>query len=222
MAEEPIQRLLKTTPFFQALDSESLAVLSESITVRHYEPEQVVFLEDTPFAGLHFVESGVGKLYSVSDKGREYVLTTLRSGDSCNEVPLIDGGPNPISFAAVEAMTVYVVSKETIEQICQMNPSLYQLIAQNMAVRCRQLVRQVCRLSLLSVTGRLAAFLLTHSNGSNVIELSWTQEELAARLGTVREVVSRALRELQQSEAIATDRQQIEILNRKQLEMLAE
>ena len=88
-------------------------------------------------------------------------------------------------------------------------------------MRCRQLVQRVYNLSFLSVTGRLAAFLLQQMDESNALSRRrWTQDDIAAHLGTVREMVGRAFKELQEAELIAFDRHRIEILDRAGLEEL--
>jgi CRP/FNR family transcriptional regulator len=145
----------------------------------------------------------------------------LRPGDSCNEVPVVDGGPNPASFAALENSTVWVISAESLTRLRRQYPALNEMIIKNLAMRCRQLVQRVYNLSFLSVTGRLAAFLLQQSDEhSELSRQTWTQDEIAAHLGTVREMVARAFRELQEAELIAIDRHRIEILDREGLREL--
>jgi CRP/FNR family transcriptional regulator len=149
------------------------------------------------------------------------VLSNLGPGDSCNEVPVVDGGPNPASLVAVEDSTLWIISKEALACLRQQYPNLNEVIIKSLAMRCRQLVQRVYDLSFLPVTGRLAAFLLQQANERD--ELSrrrWTQDEIAAHLGTVREMVSRAFRELQEAELIAIERHRIEILDREGLEEL--
>ena len=88
-------------------------------------------------------------------------------------------------------------------------------------MRCRQLVQRVYNLSFLSVTGRLAAFLLQQSDEQSALSRRrWTQDEIAAHLGTVREMVGRAFRELHQAKLISLDRHRIEILDREGLKEL--
>lgn len=213
--------LLRSVPFFRQLDEAMLGQLAAEVVSRQYQAGEVIFLEGEPFAGLHIVTKGLAKLYSLSDRGREYVLLVLQSGDSCNEVPIIDNGPNPVNLAAMEETTVWVVSGVALAELRRRDPQLNDVIIKNIAMRCRQLVKQVCRLSFLSVTGRLATFILTHSQGREVLENRWTQEELAGYLGTVREVVSRALRELQRSRLIERQQNMIYILDRDGLEEIA-
>lgn len=213
--------LLKVVPYFQALDENVLAQVAREVVARRYGAGEIIFLEDEPDAGLHLVVEGLCKVYRLSEGGREHVLATLGPGDSCNEVPVVDGGPNPANFAAIEDSTVWVISKEALTRLRQQYPILNEMIIKNLAMRCRQLVQRVYNLSFLSVTGRLAAFLLQQSDDqSELSRHQWTQDEIAAHLGTVREMVGRALRELQQAELIAIDRHRIEILDWEGLEEL--
>ncbi len=213
--------LLKAVPYFQGLNEDALEAVANVVIPRHYQAGELIFLEDDPEAGLHLVVEGLCKVYRISEGGREHVLVDLKPGDSCNEVPVIDGGPNPANFVAVQDSAVWVISGEALTRLRRQYPALNEMIAKNLAMRCRQLVQRVYNLSFLSVTGRLASFLVQQMDERN--ELSrrqWTQDEIAAHLGTVREMVGRAFRELQQAELIAIDRHRIEILDGEGLEEL--
>jgi CRP/FNR family transcriptional regulator len=219
--DEQTRLLLQGVPYFRELDEQALQDVAQAVIIRHYRAGEIIFLEGELEAGLHLVVTGLCKVFRVSEEGREQVLATLTIGDSCNEVPVIDGGPNPASFAAIDDATVWVISQEALARLRQQYPSLNDIIIKNLALRCRQLVQRVYNLSFLSVTGRLAAFLLQQSNHNNQLSRRrWTQDEIAAHLGTVREMVGRAFRELQQAQLIAIDRHQIEILDRAGLEEL--
>ncbi len=212
---------LKAVPYFRALDDEALETVAREVVVRHYQAGELIFLEDDPDAGLHLVVKGVCKVYRLSEGGREQVLAILRPGDSCNEVPVVDGGPNPANLAALEDTTVWVILADSLARLRQQYPMLNDIIIKNLARRCRQLVQRVYNLSFLSVTGRLAAFLLQQSDEhSQLSRRQWTQDEIAAHLGTVREMVGRAFKELQEAKLIVIDRHRIEILDREGLEEL--
>jgi len=206
--------LLQSVPYFRALDDEALEAVAQAVVARRYRAGEIIFLEDDPDAGLHLVAEGLCKVYRLSEGGREQILATLGPGDSCNEVPVVDGGPNPANFAALEDSTVWVISAEALARLRRDYPALSEMIIKNLAMRCRQLVQRVYNLSFLSVTGRLAAFLVKQMDESNRLSRRrWTQDEIAAHLGTVREMVGRAFKELQQAELIAIDRHRIEILD---------
>ena len=210
--------LLKSVPYFGALGDSALADVARSVIPRQYNEGELIFLEDEPNAGLHLIAAGLCKVYRVSEGGREHILATLGPGDSCNEVPVVDGGPNPANLAAIERATVWVITEPALHRLRQRYPALNEMIIRNLAMRCRQLVQRVYNLSFLSVTGRLAAFLVQQTDENNELSRQqWTQDEIAAHLGTVREMVGRAIRELHQAELIAIDRHRIEILDREGL-----
>lgn len=221
LVDENARSLLKAVPYFRALDDNALAAVGKEVITRHYQAGEIIFLEGEPDAGLHLVAEGLCKVYRLSEGGREHVLATLRPGDSCNEVPVVDGGPNPANFAALETSTVWVISAESLSRLRRQYTALNEMIIKNLAMRCRQLVQRVYNLSFLSVTGRLAAFLLQQSDeNSEDGNRRMTQDEIAAHLGTVREMVGRAFRELQDAQLIAIDRHRIEILDREGLKAL--
>ncbi len=221
LVNDQMKRLLKAVPYFQTLDEEVLEAIEQVVIARRYTAGEMIFLEDDPDAGLHVVAEGLGKVYRVSGEGREHVLVNLGPGDSCNEVPVIDGGPNPANFAAVEDTVVWVVSAEALTKLRRQYPQLNELIAKNLAMRCRQLIHRVYNLSFLSVTGRLADFLIEQTSEQNELSRQhWTQDEIATHLGTVREMVGRAFKELQQANLIVFDRHRIKILDREGLKAL--
>ena len=213
--------LIQTVPYFHALDDDALRDVAQEMIERHYHSGELIFMEGEPDAGLHLVAEGHCKVYRLSEGGREHVLATLGPGDSCNEVPVVDGGPNPANFAALEDSTVWIISAEALRRLRRKHPALNDMIITNLAMRCRQLVKRVYNLSFLSVTGRLAAFLLEQSDGqSELSRRTWTQDEMAAHLGTVREMVARACKELHETGLIVIDRHRIEIIDREGLAQL--
>jgi CRP-like cAMP-binding protein len=221
VVDDKAKTLLKAVPYFRVLDDRAIAVVAQEVVTRHYQPGDIIFLEGDPDAGLHLVAEGLGKVFRISENGREQVLAILRPGDSCNEVPVVDGGPNPANLAALELTTTWVITRESLIRLRQQFPALNDIIIKNLAMRCRQLVQRVYNLSFLSVTGRLADFLLQQSDEQSELNRSqWTQDDIAAHLGTVREMVARAFRELQEAHLIKIDRHRIEIIDREGLQKL--
>ena len=215
------KELLQAVPYFAALDDAALADVAAEFIARRYRAGELIFLEGDSEAGLHLVAEGLCKIYRVSEAGREQVLALLKPGDSCNEVPVVDGGPNPANLVAVDDSTVWVITARSLVRLRRRYPPLNDIIINSLAMRCRQLVQRIHNLSFLSVTGRLAAFLLQQGEADTPLSRRrWTQDEIAAHLGTVREMVGRAFRELQHAELIAIDRHRIEILDRDGLREL--
>jgi CRP-like cAMP-binding protein len=213
--------LIRAVPYFADLDDAELAQVQARLAERHYRANQIVFFEEDHCAGLHLVVSGRARVYRMSLEGREQVLALLGPGDSCNEVPAVDGGPNPASCNALEPTTFWVVSREALDQLRQEIPGLNDAIVASLAARCRQLVQRVYNLSFLSVTARVAQFLMWQTEPDHPLSRRrWTQEEIAAEVGTVREVVGRALHQLSEQGLIRLDRHRIHVLDRDGLRAL--
>lgn len=215
------KNLLRAVPYFARLTDPELDEVLVEVIERKYQGGEIIFLEDADDAGLHLVVGGLCKIYRLSEEGREHILTQMKPGDSCNEVPVVDGGPNPANMAAVDDTVVWVITADAMNRLRQQIPSLNDVIIRNLAMRCRQLVKRVYSLTFLPVTGRLAAFLLEQSNEkSQLSRKRWTHDEIAAHLGTVREMVGRAFKDLQQAGYISIDRHRVEIIDRERLKEL--
>jgi CRP/FNR family transcriptional regulator len=194
----------------------------EAVVERRLDAGALGFVEGGSTAGLHLIVEGQAKIVRHSRTGREQVLALLGPGDSCNEVPVVDGGPNPATFIAVEPTVAWVWSRVAMNRLRQQIPDLNETIVSSLAARCRELVDKVYNLSFLSVTARLAAFLLSQADGlgEGLDRRRWTQEEMAAQIGTVREMVARALRNLEEDGLIRFNRHRIEVVDRDGLASL--
>jgi len=122
--------------------------------------------------------------------------------------------PNPATAIALEDATLWLIERATLRRLLLAHPDVALRVLENMADRVVGLVQLVADLSLHSVEVRLARFLLEQAEGGEVVRPRWsTQSELAARLGTVPDVLSRALRTLSEAGLIVVDRQRIQILD---------
>jgi CRP-like cAMP-binding protein len=216
------QHLLQAVPYFEALPEGDLARVAAALTERRLGAGEIGFLEGDLAAGLYLIVEGQAKIVRYSHGGREQVLALLGPGDSCNEVPVVDGGLNPATLVAIEDSVAWIWSRAAMNRLRHKMPHLNEAIIASLAGRCRELVDKIYNLSFLSVTARLAAFLLSHAEGAEE-ELDrhrWTQEEIAATIGTVREMVGRALRNLEADGLIRFNRHRIEVVDREALESL--
>jgi CRP/FNR family transcriptional regulator len=208
--------LLRSLPYFRPLDEDTLASIAPLAVRRTYEPDAVIFLEGEPCAGLFIVDAGHVKIFKASLEGREQILTIIGPRDSFNDVAVFDGGPNPASAQAMDAVELYVIERPSMVSLFDRYPRLAQAVVVVLAARCRMLVGMVEDLSLRSVTGRLAKLLLDQAaQGQEAVPL--TRQQMAARLGTIREMVSRSLRELEDEGLVRREGRQIVIADRAAL-----
>lgn len=208
--------VLQKNSYFSSLGIEPLRELAEHTNLHRYSKGELVFLEGDPCSGLHILDDGLVKLFRISLNGREIIINILTKGSTFNEVPVFDGGLNPVNVAALEESTIWVVDALAIREKMVQYPQFSQAVIHNLTQNLRMLVNMVDQLCLCSVSERLARLLIQRSK-EGMIEYA-TQDQLAARLGTVREVIGRCLRDLEKSGAIRVSKRKIEILDTNVLE----
>lgn len=202
--------LLNRNEYFEGLDTALLNQVTMHMQLREYERGESLFWEGDPCAGLHIIEQGFVKLYRLSPQGRQYIVRVLQEGDTCNEVPTFDGGVNPVNVEALETTQVWVIQADILRALLNQHPEFAQKVINNFAKNLRGLVRMVSEMAFYQVTHRLAR-LINEQSPDELTGTPWTQEQLAARLGTVREVVARSLKELERSGAIQMDKRRIAV-----------
>lgn len=189
--------------------------------LRMYERGEALFWEGDPCSGLHIIEKGFVKLYRLSPQGRQYIVRVLQEGDTCNEVPTFDGGTNPVNVEALETTHVWVIQADILQDLLRKHPAFAQKVINNLGKNLRGLVRMVSEMAFYQVTHRLAR-LISEQTPAELSGTPWTQEQLAARLGTVREVVARSLKELERSGAIHMNKRRIAVSDPDVLEQWAQ
>lgn len=212
--------LLRSISYLSGLEEATLKALAQVALRRRYDAGQMIFLEGDPCAGLFIVESGRVKIFKLSPGGREQILHIFGVGEGFNDVAVLDGGPNPASAMALEPTSVLVIDRPSMVDLLGRYPALSKAIIENLAGRARHLVSLVEDLSLRTVEGRLAKLLLEEAKEADLgrVPRRLTQTQMAARLGTVREVVTRALQKLENEGIIQIERHRIIILDQEALE----
>lgn len=214
-------KLLHKNEYFEGLDEGLLNQVAAHMQLREYERGEALFWEGDPCAGLHIIEQGFVKLYRLSPQGRQYIVRVLQEGDTCNEVPTFDGGTNPVNVEALETTRVWVIQADILHELLQKHPDFAQKVINNLGKNLRGLVRMVSEMAFYQVTHRLAR-LISEQTPDELSGTPWTQEQLAARLGTVREVVARSLKELERSGAIHLNKRRIAVSDPDVLEQWAQ
>ena len=214
--------VLSTIPYFANLDSATLEAISRVAIRRAFEAGQVVFLEGDACSGLYVVQEGWLKSVKISPAGREQVIRFVGPGELFNEIGVFAGGLNQVTVEALEPAVLWIIPRETLLSLMDTHASLCRMITQNLAQRVLYLIGLVEDLSLRTVEERLARLLLEQAQGDTFSRRRWsTQAEMAARLGTVPDVINRALRDLVEEGLIQIERHQIQILDREGLEARA-
>lgn len=172
-------------------------------------------IEGEPAEAMYIVAAGRVKISRVASSGREQVLTVIEPGGHFNSVAIFDDGPCPANADALTDVALLVLPRAAMLELLDAHPQLMRALLKEFATRLRQLVNLVDTLALHTVQGRLAGLLLDQAEaaarGERVAPL--TQAEMAARLGTVREMIGRTLKGFEAQGLIRLDRGAIVVLD---------
>lgn len=197
--------LLKDIPLFAGLSDDDLHRLSLLLTDRYYAKDSVVVSANDAGDALFIVSDGDVKVSLSGENGREIILSTLGAGDFFGEMSLVDGEPRSASVICLTDAHVLRLSRRDFLQLLRSYPSIGINVMTEMCVRLRRADESIGNLALLDVYGRVARFLieLVEESGERVDEGGMllrkipTQQNIASRIGTSRETVSRAFGEFQ-------------------------
>jgi CRP/FNR family transcriptional regulator len=215
MAENQ-EGVLRQTPLFANLTDVEMRALRARVSSRHFQKGELLFNEGDACTGLFLVARGKVRIFKLSSGGREQVLAVEGPGSSFAELPVFDGGKYPASALALEETEVLFISRRDFQNFCREHPDVALKVIAVVGSRLRRLVGIIEELSFTTVRQRLIAAILrmAQTNGTTTkqgiqMELTKSHQDLAAELGTVRELVSRNLSRLQAEGFLEVDGRKI-------------
>lgn len=219
---------LRRVPLFNELSQTELALIAERAVRRKFSPGALIFAEGGACQELLVVEEGSVRLFKTAASGRQQLIGIERAGNTLAEVPLFDGGRHSATASAIAATTLLSLDAEQFRRVCQRHPAVAMKVIKVLGHRLRHLDSLVEELSFSTVRGRLVAYLLRlaretgrHEGSAVEFSLKENNEELAARFGTVRELVSRNLGRLHGDGLIEMSKRKVRIVDLKKLELEA-
>jgi CRP-like cAMP-binding protein len=213
---------LKSILYFSELGLAELESIGKLVFEKTADRAEMVLLEGESAENLYFVASGAVKVFKTSAEGKEQILSIVRPGESFNDVPIFDGGPNPASARAMGPVLLYGIKKNDMKAILRDHPQIALNVIKVLARRVRHLLSLVEDLSFRHVISRVAKILFEHIGGEMGHGPRLTQQEMAAMAGTAREVVGRSLKALEEEGAIKLDRHRIIITDKEALQKIME
>lgn len=220
-----ILKILASIPLFEGLNDDQINELAMIVTDQEFKKGATIFSEGDKGVGFYVVVSGKVKIYKISFEGKEQTLHIFGPGEPFAEVAIFIGSPYPAHAMALEQSRVFFFPRKGFVELIQTYPSLAMNLLASMSMRLKKFSRLIEDLSLKEVPGRLAAHLLLLSNqqdGTMEIRLDIAKSQLASLLGTIPETLSRILAKMSKQEIIRIEGPSIKIIDREQLEMLAE
>ena len=227
MADTPETERLKRVPFFSKLGDDALGEIAKAAREKSFDKGQMIFFENDPCDGFYFIRSGSVKIYKMSPGGREHILHTFKAGATFAEVPTFDDGLCPANAQAVEDTSLLLIRRTDFEKVTRAYPEVAFGLLNHFASWLRRFTIRLEELSLKDVGARLAGYLLRVADEEGertpdgiAIHLKDSQQEIAAQIGTVREIVSRSLRKFQDMELISLKGRRLVVRDREGLEKL--
>ena len=217
--------VLKRVPIFSSLSEQEFAFLTPRLVQKKVGAGELIFSEGDACAGLYVVQAGNVRIFKSSAGGREQVLSIDGPGSSIAELPVFDGGDYPASAQAITDCTLFFFSRQDFQALCLQYPQVALKVLRVVGARLRRLLGIIEELSFTTVRHRLIALLVRLGkaeglrNGAAItVTLPMNNSELAAQIGTVRELVSRNLSRLQAEGLIMVDNRTLDIPSLKRVE----
>ncbi len=217
-----VTEVLKGVKHFSDLPLEVLKAISLEMTPRHFDAGQVIYLEGEPAEFIYILEKGWVKATRMSREGREQAMLFLHPVEFFGDIAAFTGTTYPGTVTALEAVDAWAIPSETLQTLVQQYPVLALAVIKKLGERVLHYIELVEDLSLRSVEARLANTLLQNAEEINghlvVTRRAWTTfDEMAVRLGTVRDVLGRALKTLEAEGLLKVEKQEILLLDAKGL-----
>lgn len=194
------ESILKKTPLFASLTAAEIQGLAARTSRKSIQRDAQLFAEGDPCAGMFLIAKGKVRIYKLSPSGRQQILAVEGPGASFAELPVFDGGNYPAAASVMEDTELLFISRKDFQNFCREHPEVGLKVIAVVGSRLRRLVGIIEELSFTTVRQRLIGLILRLVQESGIacktgirVELTQSHEDLAAELGTVRELVSRNL-----------------------------
>jgi len=220
----PPHPLLSQCSLCSGLNTAELETISRITQIKNLNKGEMIFFEGDPADGFYLLLKGRVRVYKSSPDGKEYTIHQIMPGQLFAEAAIFKGDRFPANCSSIDDSTVAYFPKEAFIRMIKDSPEISLKIIGSLSGFLRDFNRQVEELSLKEISARIASFLLAESKKvkSSKITLDMPKTELARRLGTIGETLSRNLKKLKDLGIISVDGKKIVILNSDRLNSIAE
>jgi CRP/FNR family transcriptional regulator, cyclic AMP receptor protein len=210
------RELLRTVPIFSELTDADITSLTRLASRRQYPKETVVFFENEEGDFFFMIVTGRIKVTILGDDGREVILSILGPGDFFGEMALLDNEPRSATAIAVEDTELLSLHRHDFQSVLADNRSIMSALIKILTSRIRKANHQISTLALLDVYGRVARVIVDMAReegrrlkDGRIAFRRATHQEIANRIGTTRETVTRMLKDLERQGMIHVEGREI-------------
>ena len=188
--------------------------------LRNLEAGATLFEEGQACQALHLLLAGDVKMHKLSAEGKEQVIRRLKPGQIFGAAPLFTPqGTYPATAVALQPSVVLFVPKAELIRFLKQEPDRFLKVLAFVSQHLQEMMRLAETVSLDKVPKRLAGLLLALAKeqggpkAGQILRLQRSQAEMAAELGTVREVLGRALHQFQKQGLLLVNGRKIVLQN---------
>jgi CRP/FNR family cyclic AMP-dependent transcriptional regulator len=210
------REVLRTVPIFSELADQDIASLAHLALRKRYPKDTVVFFENEEGDFFFTILEGRIKVTILGDDGREVILSVLGPGDFFGEMALLDNEPRSATAIAVEESELLSLHRSDFQSVLNDNRSITNALIKVLSARLRRANHQISTLALLDVYGRVARVIvdMAREEGKRLRDgriafRRATHQEIANRIGTTRETVTRMLKDLERQGLIHVEGKEI-------------
>ena len=226
---------LRRCPLFAGLQEKDLQKIRAIATPRQFQKREVLFSDGGEAKGFYVILTGKVKLYKISPEGKEQILHIVSAPDTFAEAALFLEGTYPAFAEALMDSQLLFFPKRNFIGLIEKNPQLSINMIVSLSQYLKRFASLIEELSLKEVSSRIAKYLIDLSlklskvdttriregKVSTEIELDLSKTQLASKLGTISETLSRTLAKMRAKKIIDVKKNRILILNRELLEEMA-
>ncbi len=220
--------LLKRCPLFAGLKEEDLKKIRGIALHKQVGKKGLLFSDGQEAKGFYVILSGKVKLYKVSSEGKEQILHVVSAPDAFAEAALFHEGNYPASAEAMTDCQLFFFPKREFVELIEKNPRLSINMIVSLSHYLRRFASLIEELSLKEISSRVAKYLVDLSLRSEregrspaTVELDLSKTQLASKLGTISETLSRTLSKMKAKGIVDVQKNRIHILDRRALEEIA-
>lgn len=201
--------------FFKGLPEEELKILGDVAKSRKVGKNTLVINEGDVSSTMYFIKEGRVNATLSNEDGKEVILSSLKKGDHFGELSLLDGEPRSSNIITMEKCEFLILHKDDLFKMMQQDSRIAINVIKYLCSRIRYITRNVESLALMDVYGRLVRLLHDLSEesaeGKLIVQQPLTHKDIALRVGSSREMISRILKELEKGEYLSVENKIITI-----------
>ncbi len=205
--------------FWKDLTPSQATFLDQNLRMEVFPQGKLIHRSEGGCRGVMAVVSGALRVYCVSEEGREVTLYRVEAGEVCilSASCLMDSLVFDVLIEAVEETEVCLIPSAALHKVEQKNPLVELFVYKNATEKFSEVLWTIQQLLFMKIDQRIATFLHDESLRQKSTVLSIKHEDIAKEIGSVREVVSKTLKYLEEEGVVRLGRGKIEILDKGRL-----